>query len=133
MTYYAREFWQNELNRWSYMTDKQLITRLKRIKKQGKLECYIAMARRQGKEHLEKLGVEHYLKLFGENLGLEVVRRAEIQKTREFPGLPNLIKDYQVKQMNKQKVAVRRVETVKKVVEERIVVRVEEMERALEF
>jgi len=54
----------HERQRWSYMTDRQLVTRLNRITGLEKLNNYISVAREIGRDDLSEMGEERREELF---------------------------------------------------------------------
>lgn len=70
MTGFSKKFWVNENNRWSYMTDKQLATRLGKITRRQKLEAFITMAKKNSNDSLEALAWARYGELFPSSSGI---------------------------------------------------------------
>lgn len=64
----------NERMRWAYMTVKQLLTRLSRITKEGKLECFLLLATEAKDQRLFDAGVMRAADL-GYNINLNVIRK----------------------------------------------------------
>ena len=102
------KFWANEKMRWSYVTNRQLLTRLNRITKEGKLECFIAMARRMGNYKLEEAALTRYYDLFGVGISDSHIRKEAAAVEYHAP-------------------------IVRQIVELRVQKKVDEMDRALEF
>ena len=57
------QFMNNEEMRWSYMTEEQLARRLKKITREGKLQCFIEMASLHNNDYLHNLAVERQVDL----------------------------------------------------------------------
>jgi len=56
MSNHYSEFMYNERHRWGYMTEQQLLTRLNRITRPGKLEAFLHMAVEVGNRALMRAG-----------------------------------------------------------------------------
>lgn len=90
------QFWSNEEHRWSYMTEEQLARRLKKITREGKLQCFIDMASLRGNDYLYDLALERKQDLglmleakgFAANGGVtveaEVKEKWEVTKEKEI-------------------------------------------------
>jgi hypothetical protein len=54
---------EHEQMRWGYMDDRKLLTRLRRIKKREKLECFIFVAERENNETLLRAAYNRAMEL----------------------------------------------------------------------
>jgi hypothetical protein len=54
---------EHERMRWGYMSERQLLTRLNKIKREAKLECYMRMALELGRWSLLRTAIYHAMQL----------------------------------------------------------------------
>lgn len=126
MTKWER-LWEHEDHRWSYMSDKELLTRLGRIRNPIKLECFIMMAQRYKRRKLENAGIVRQADLIAQGAYAEktevIVQVSRQQRSREGKALR-----WVVEQKQKQRVKIvsppRKTDFLNKVAD---------MERAIDF
>jgi len=69
------DYMRHERARWDYMTDAQLLTRVRRVSIRGKLNCFIQLADRYNRGELLQAGFDRWHTVFTDRHPLE--RREE--------------------------------------------------------